>query len=117
MRDDLLSASELVGGEKTYCNTVVKRISPLAREGVLGGHLSAKGYCVDTVGLNAEMVQQYVRVQKKEERGQLQLQGDPRPSGPSRRASGYAPFGKGIRQARDQRMRSLTGEITNKMVY
>jgi putative transposase len=27
----------------------------------------AKGYCVDTVGLNGEMIQKYVRYQEKEE--------------------------------------------------
>ncbi|MDP3496352.1 MAG: transposase, partial [Candidatus Nitrotoga sp.] len=32
-----------------------------------GNHFWAKGYCVDTVGLNGEMIQKYVWFQEKEE--------------------------------------------------
>ena len=49
-----------------------------------GNHFWAKGYCVDTVGLNSEMIQKYVRFQEKEEQHQEQLQLEP-PSGPSRK--------------------------------
>ena len=33
-----------------------------------GNHFWADGYCVDTVGLNEEMIRKYVRYQEKEER-------------------------------------------------
>jgi REP element-mobilizing transposase RayT len=35
------------------------------------------GYCVDSVGLNSEMIQKYVRFQEKEEMHQEQLQLEP----------------------------------------
>jgi putative transposase len=49
-----------------------------------GNHFWAKGYCVDTVGLNSEMIQKYVRFQEKEEQHQEQLQLEPQ-GGPSRK--------------------------------
>ena len=47
-----------------------------------GNHFWAKGYCVDTVGLNSEMIQKYVRFQEKEEQHQelLMLEPDRAPS-------------------------------------
>jgi putative transposase len=33
-----------------------------------GNHFWAKGYCVDTVGLNEEMIKKYVKFQAKEEK-------------------------------------------------
>ncbi|NTW87687.1 MAG: IS200/IS605 family transposase, partial [Desulfobulbaceae bacterium] len=32
-----------------------------------GNHFWSRGYCVDTVGLDAEMIRQYVKFQEKEE--------------------------------------------------
>lgn len=57
-----------------------------------GNHFWAKGYCVDTVGLNSEMVQKYVRYQEKEEMHQQQLQLK-REGEPSTRARYVCPFG------------------------
>ena len=39
-----------------------------------GNHFWAKGYCVDTVGLDADMIRKYVRYQEKKERQMEQLQ-------------------------------------------
>jgi len=39
-----------------------------------GNHFWAKGYCVDTVGLNGEMIHKYVRFQENEEQHQEHLQ-------------------------------------------
>ena len=39
-----------------------------------GNHFWAPGYCVDTVGLDAEMIQKYVKYQENVERRQEQLQ-------------------------------------------
>ena len=50
-----------------------------------GNHFWGKGYCVDTVGLNSEMIQKYVWFQEKEEQHQEQLQLEPRADGPSRK--------------------------------
>ncbi len=38
-----------------------------------GNHFWAKGYCVDTVGLNADMIRRYVRYQEKQEQQLEQL--------------------------------------------
>jgi hypothetical protein len=39
-----------------------------------GNHFWAKGYCVDTVGLDADMIRKYVRYQEKKEKQLEQLQ-------------------------------------------
>ena len=39
-----------------------------------GNHFWAKGYCVDTVGLDADTIRKYVRYQEKKERQMEQLQ-------------------------------------------
>ena len=49
-----------------------------------GNHFWAHGYCIDTVGLNSEMIQKYVRFQEKEELRQEQLQLETR-GGPSQK--------------------------------
>jgi len=33
-----------------------------------GNHFWAKGYCVDTVGLDSEMIRKYVKYQEKDEK-------------------------------------------------
>jgi putative transposase len=38
-----------------------------------GNHFWSKGYCVDTVGLDAEMIRKYVKYQEKQERRAEQL--------------------------------------------
>jgi len=40
---------------------------------IVGNHLWAQGYCVVTVGLNAEMIQKYVKHQETKERFEVQL--------------------------------------------
>ena len=39
-----------------------------------GNHFCAPGYCVDTVGLDAEMIRKYVKYQETKERRAEQLQ-------------------------------------------
>ncbi len=41
-----------------------------------GNHLWAKGYCVDTVGLDEDMIRSYVKYQEKKERHQEQMEFD-----------------------------------------
>jgi putative transposase len=43
-----------------------------------GNHFWAKGYCVDTVGLDSEMIKKYVKFQEKEESHQQELQLKPK---------------------------------------
>ncbi|MDB2384653.1 IS200/IS605 family transposase [Endozoicomonas sp.] len=38
-----------------------------------GNHFWAKGYCVDTVGVDAEMIRKYVKYQEKKERLQQEI--------------------------------------------
>jgi putative transposase len=81
-----LSISDLMGVLKgrsaiRLCNA----FPSLRKRPYWGNHFWAKGYCVDTVGLNSEMIQKYVRFQEKEEHDQQQLQLDPRSGGPSKK--------------------------------
>ena len=39
-----------------------------------GNHFWAKGYCVDTVGVDAEMIRKYVKYQEKKERLQKEIE-------------------------------------------
>lgn len=64
-----VSISKLVGTVKGKTAIQVFRQFPgLKQRPYWGNHFWARGYCVDTVGLNVEMIQKYVRFQEKEER-------------------------------------------------
>jgi putative transposase len=81
-----LSISELMGVLKG--RTAIRLFTEfpsLRKKPYWGNHFWAKGDCVDTVGLNGEMIQKYVRFQEKEELHQQQLQLDQRPGGPSKK--------------------------------
>ena len=63
-----VSISELVGVLKGRIAIRIFTAFPyLKRKPYWGNHFWAKGYCVDTVGLNADMIQKYVRYQEKHE--------------------------------------------------
>ncbi len=47
---------------------VFNRFRHLRRKPYWGNHFWAKGYCVDTVGLDAEKIRAYVKYQEKRER-------------------------------------------------
>ena len=47
---------------------VFNKFRHLKKKPYWGNHFWAKGYCVDTVGLDSEMVQKYVKHQEKEDR-------------------------------------------------
>ena len=57
---------------------VFKQFPYLKKKPYWGNHFWAKGYCVDTVGLDAEMIRKYVKYQEDRERheGQLPLKYD-----------------------------------------
>lgn len=73
-----LSVSGLMGILKGRTAIRLFSVFPfLKKRPYWGNHFWAKGYCVDTVGLNGEMIQKYVRFQEKEEQHQEQLQQEP----------------------------------------
>ena len=69
------SISKLLGVLKGKTAIQVFRQFPnLKKKPYWGNHFWARGYCVDTVGLNQEMIRKYVTFQEKEELRQDQLQ-------------------------------------------
>jgi putative transposase len=81
-----ISVSSLMGTLKGRTAIRLFSVFPfLKKRPYWGNHFWAKGYCVDTVGLNSEMIQKYVRFQEKEELHQEQLQLEP-DRAPSRKA-------------------------------
>jgi putative transposase len=55
---------------------VSRQFRELRKKPYWGNHFRAKGYCVDTVGLDAEMISRCVRYQENKERQQEQLKLD-----------------------------------------
>lgn len=69
-----VSISELIGTVKgKSALRVFTRFPYLRQKPYWGNHFWSKGYCVDTVGLNAEMIQKYVKYQEKQEQHQIQM--------------------------------------------
>jgi len=70
-----LSISELMGVLKGRTAIRLFNVFPsLRKKPYWGNHFWAKGYCVDTVGLDADMIRKYVRYQEKKEQQVEQLQ-------------------------------------------
>ena len=64
-----ISVSNLVGTVKgKSALQIFKQFSYLKTKPYWGNHFWAKGYCIDTVGVDAEMIRQYVKYQEKLER-------------------------------------------------
>jgi len=71
-----ISISKLMGTVKGRTALQIFRQFPyLKQKPYWGNHFWAKGYCVDTVGVDAEMIRKYVKYQEKNER-QLELDFD-----------------------------------------
>lgn len=69
-----VSISELVGTLKgRSAIRVFKQFPYLKEKPYWGNHFWAPGYCVDTLGLDAEMVREYVKYQEAHERRSEQL--------------------------------------------
>jgi REP-associated tyrosine transposase len=65
----MVSISQLVGTIKGKSAIQVFRQFPdLKKKPYWGNHFWAKGYCVDTVGVDAEMIRKYVKFQEKQEK-------------------------------------------------
>jgi len=70
-----VSISELVGILKgRTAIRVFKQFAYLKQKPYWGNHFWARGYCVDTVGLDAEMIRRYVKYQEQKERREEQIQ-------------------------------------------
>ena len=64
-----ISISKLLGTVKgKTALQIFKQFSYLKQKPYWGNHFWAKGYCVDTVGVDAEMIRKYVKYQEKLER-------------------------------------------------
>lgn len=64
-----VSISKLMGTLKgKTALQIFRQFSYLKEKPYWGNHFRAKGYCVDTVGVDAEMIRQYVKYQEKFER-------------------------------------------------
>lgn len=69
-----VSISTLMGTLKgRSAQNLFRRFPHLRRKPYWGNHFWASGYCVDTVGLDAEMIRKYVKHQEKQERREEQL--------------------------------------------
>jgi hypothetical protein len=53
--------------------TGIYPVSLFTAEPYWGNHFWAKGYCVDTVGIDADMIRKYVKYQEKQEQKQIQM--------------------------------------------
>lgn len=69
-----VSISDLMGEVKgRTAIRVFKQFPSLKKKPYWGNHFWAKGYCVDTVGLDEDKVRRYVKYQEKNERRMEQL--------------------------------------------
>jgi len=69
-----VSISELLGVIKGKAALrIFSRFPYLKQKPYWGNHFWAKGYCVDTVGVDAQMIRQYVKYQEKQEARQVRL--------------------------------------------
>lgn len=64
-----ISISDYVGTVKgRTVIRVLNKYKHLKKKPYWGNHFWAKGYCVDTVGLDSEMIRKYVKYQEAQER-------------------------------------------------
>ena len=69
-----VSISKLMGTVKgKTALRVFTRFPYLKQKPYWGNHFWAKGYCVDTVGMDVDLIRKYVKYQEKQEQRQEQL--------------------------------------------
>ena len=69
-----ISISEYVGKvEGRPAIRILNKYKRLKKKPYWGNHFWAKGYCVDTVGLDADMIRKYVKYQEAQEKRGEQL--------------------------------------------
>lgn len=70
-----VAVSVLLGRLKGQASMrLFRQFRHLKRKPYWGNHFLAKGYCVDTVGVDADMIRKYVRYQEQKEKQLEQLQ-------------------------------------------
>jgi len=70
-----VSISDLMGRVRDQTSIkMVHQVRDLRKKPYWGNHFWAKGYCVDTIGLDAAMIRRYVRHQEEKEKQTEQLQ-------------------------------------------
>lgn len=70
-----VSVSELLGRLKGQTSIkLFQQFRGLKKKPYWGNHFWAKGYCVDTLGMDADMIRKYVRYQEAKEREMEQLE-------------------------------------------
>jgi putative transposase len=70
-----VSVSNLVGRLKGQTSMkLFNQFRQMRKKPYWGNHFWSKGYCVDTVGLDADMIRKYVRYQEEKEKQLEQLQ-------------------------------------------
>jgi putative transposase len=70
-----VSISDLMGRLKGQTSIkMFHQFRELRKKPYWGNHFWAKGYCVDTIGLDADMIRKYVRYQEEKEKQLEQLQ-------------------------------------------
>jgi len=71
-----ISVSKYVGAVKGWTAIrVLNRFRHLKQKPYWGNHFWSKGYCVDTVGLDSEMIRKYIKYQEAKERREEEQQG------------------------------------------
>jgi putative transposase len=69
-----IAISDLMGRVKGQSPIkVFKQFRHMKKKPCWGNHFWSRGYCVDTVGVDAEMIREYVKFQEKKERYEEQL--------------------------------------------
>ena len=69
-----VAISDLMGRVKGQTSIkLFRQFQQLRKKPYWGNHFWAKGYCVDTVGMDAEMIRKYVKYQEKREKQEEQL--------------------------------------------
>ena len=69
-----VAISDLMGRVKGQTSIkLFKKFREFRKKPYWGNHFWAKGYCVDTVGIDADMVRKYVKYQEKQEHAEEHL--------------------------------------------
>jgi putative transposase len=69
-----IAISDLMGRVKGQTSIkLFRQFHQLRKQRYWGNHFWAKGYCVDTVGMDADMIRKYVKYQEKREKQEEQL--------------------------------------------
>ena len=69
-----VAISDLMGRVKGQSSIkIFKQFRHLKEKPYWGNHFCSRGYCVDTVGVDAEMIRKYVKFQEKKQRYEEQL--------------------------------------------